>query len=690
MSDVVLFTPLVEKTAQENLDAFIDLCRNKLAVFGKDLPFNDFVWDVTDFVQARGKVSRKRIHFSSWDTVDGRLQCAMPEPFVSFAKAYVRYQQGFRPVIDQNARVAPLRAICVALNEIERTSPVDVEGHVLNRAAQLLEERCEPERAYRLGRQLQIISQFLTDKRLVKTSLNWQSHIKRPTDTQRVGKEFDKRRHERLPSVADLDAVAEAYRRAKEPEDVIITSIAAIMCSTPDRIAEILTLRVDCEYQDRLPDGQEVYGLRYWPAKGADPMIKYVIPSMTDLVKDAIARIRLHTESPRALAQWYEHNPTRLYLPERLEHLRGKELVLEQVSEILYGTPDFLTEARSWLAYRKVNKRGPSIDNLMISFANLEKAVIDQLPRTFPFLDKGLGLRYSEALCVVPLFFFNQQKRTLSFGLNSATHEHVSDGLGARLEDGISSVFSRLGITDPDGEPIRINTHKFRHYLNTLAMQGGLSELDIAKWSGRKDVRQNRAYDHVSARDKLALIRDAVGDQSKMFGPLGHAPSVPSITRDEFANLKVMNAHTTEFGYCTHDFASTPCQKYLDCLNCNELVCIKGDEARETNIRRQLDEIRDLLAAARKGVEEGAYGADRWLQHQTQTLQRLEELSAIFDNPMVQRGAVIQLKHLPSTSRLTQAGQVLGMDLSSQSGELQGAALLASLGAKGSLFGEHE
>lgn len=691
MSDLVLFKPLAEKTAQENLDAFIDLCRNKLAVFGKDLPFDDFIWDITDTsVQSKGKNSRKRILFSSWDTVDDPSPRSMPEPFVAFAKAYVLYQHGLKSIVDQGVRVAPLRAICAALTEIEKVSPLDIDGHVLNRAAQLIKDRNKPERAYRLGLQLQAISQFLTKKRLVKTPLNWKSHIKRPSDTQRVGKEFDERRKEKLPSATDLDAVAQAYRLAKEPGDVIITSIAAIMCSTPDRISEILTLRADCEHHDRLPDGQEVYGLRYWPAKGADPMIKFVIPSMTDLVKDAIARIRQHTESSRALARWYEANPTRLYLPEHLEHLRGVGLTLEQVSEVVFGGPDSVDEARAWLNYRKLRTSGTQMKDALIPFADLEKAIIDSLPNNFPFLDKGLGLKYSEALCVVPPYIFNQKRRTLFFSLASVKHGQVTDGLGASLEFSKSSVFSRLGISGLNGEPIRINTHKFRHYLNTLAMQGGLNELDIAKWSGRKDVRQNRAYDHVSARDKLALIRDAIGDQSKMFGPLEHAPSVPSIKRDEFANLKVMNAHTTEFGYCTHDFASTPCQKYVDCLNCNELVCIKGDEVREANIRRQLEETRDLLAAARKGAEDGAYGADRWVQHQTQTLQRLEELSAILDNPMVQHGAVIQLKHLPSASRLTQAGQALGMDLSSQSTVSHGSALLASVGMTGSLFGDDD
>ncbi len=202
MSDVVLFKPLAEKTAQENLDAFIDLCRNKLAVFGKDLPFDDFIWDITDTsVQSRGKSSRKRILFSSWDTVNDPSPRSMPEPFVAFAKAYVRYQHGFKPIIDQVPRVASLRAICAALTEIEKVSPSDVDGHVLNRAAQLIKDRNEPKRAYRLGRQLQAISQFLTEKRLVKIPLNWKSHIKRPSDTQRVGQEFDERRKEKLPVI---------------------------------------------------------------------------------------------------------------------------------------------------------------------------------------------------------------------------------------------------------------------------------------------------------------------------------------------------------------------------------------------------------------------------------------------------------------------------------------------------------
>jgi hypothetical protein len=675
LPEIVQFKPLAESDAESNLVAFVDLCKHNLSVFGNSLPFDEHVWDVSDYVKAKGKANSNRIYFSSWETVNAKLPQPMPEPFASFAKAYLRYQHAYRPIIDHSARVAPMSAICEALGEIGLVSPVHINSHILNRASQLIVAKNSPARAYRLGQNLQRIAAFADENRFVKVASRWRNPIGRPGDSARVGKEFEDRRQQKLPSAEDLGAVAQAYRLAKEPEDLIVTSIGAIMCSTPDRIAEILTLPAECEHCDRLPDGKEVYGLRYWPAKGAAPMIKWAIPSMVDLVKDAVARIKVHTESARGLARWYEEHPSDLYLPAHLEAHRGEALSGTQAAELIYGNGAYREETLALLKFHKLCPTGIRISELKVEFQILQDFVLSRLPKNFPFLDKKAGLKYSDALCVMHKYEFNQQRRTIRCLFESISHGQVSNGLGGGARHGKSSVFSRLGVVDANGVPFVINTHKFRHYLNTLAMHGGLDELDLAKWSGRKDVRQNRAYDHVSARDRLAMIRKSIGDSSNMFGSLGWAPSVPSITRDEFANLKVTTAHTTEFGYCTHNFTATPCQLHLDCLNCNELVCIKGDETREINIRRQLEETRELLRIAQKGGETGAYGAGRWVDHQTQTLQRLEELCAVFDSPTVQRGAVIQLKHLPTVSKLVQAAQTRGMDLSG--GRLQqGESLL--------------
>jgi len=188
-----------------------------------------------------------------------------------------------------------------------------------------------------------------------------------------------------------------------------------------------------------------------------------------------------------------------------------------------------------------------------------------------------------------------------------------------------------------------------------------MSQLDIAKWSGRVNVRQNKTYDHQSDRDVLAMIRAAVGGDGRMFGPLLKSHDVTLIPRDEFGRLKVPTAHTTEFGYCIHDFTMLPCQIHSDCLNCDEQVCIKGDLSREANVRRHQKETRVLLAEAERAEAEGYAGANRWVEHQRLTLSRLDQLCAIFDDANVPEGAVIRAAAVIPASRLDQAASQRGL-----------------------------
>ena len=176
-----------------------------------------------------------------------------------------------------------------------------------------------------------------------------------------------------------------------------------------------------------------------------------------------------------------------------------------------------------------------------------------------------------------------------------------------------------------------------------MAQAGGLSQLDIAKWSGRKNVKQNAAYDHVTPGQMIQKIRDAIGDESTMFGPLAELSKKTLIPRDEFARLVVPTAHTTELGYCIHDYTMSPCQVHMDCINCRDLVCVKGDAEKERRLRIQLDEAIYLLRQAEEATKEQYYGSDRWLDHHTSTVERLSELLSIIDNPAVPMGAVIQL-----------------------------------------------
>jgi hypothetical protein len=115
------------------------------------------------------------------------------------------------------------------------------------------------------------------------------------------------------------------------------------------------------------------------------------------------------------------------------------------------------------------------------------------------------------------------------------------------------------------------------------------------------------------------------------------------VSRSEFGGLGLKAAHTTEYGWCAHDFASEPCQLYRDCINCEEQECIKGNEQKEANLRQLQAETKYLLGQAREALSDEEYGSDVWVNHQRKTLERIDSLLAILEDPSVPVGARIRL-----------------------------------------------
>lgn len=657
MAEIVVFQSRRELGARANMERFIQLAREDLRVFGDDLDFGAMTWDLSGHIHLKARSNAVRAVFSSWETRNDRTPSPMPEPYLSFAKAFFRYQHGMRPTKAISQRLAALRSIAAALNEQGTADTTRIDSGTLNRAAQYIVNEFVAENAYRVGVQLEMIAEFLDANTLCHVPIQWKNTIPRPAAADiRVGEEFDARREEKLPSADELDALARAYRAAEDPRDVVLTSIAALLCSTPDRINEVLRLRVDCDLKDERHGQQQRYGLRYWPSKGADPMIKWVIPSMVSLVEEALQRIRKHTDAARSVAAWYEAHPNSLYLPAHLEHFRGSsEITMAELSEMLFVIPA-KGAGVSWCKQNKIPTSSQG-HKLTVSFSDVERALLKNLPKGFPIFDPDTELKYSQALCLTRRNFFHGRRGVYWSLIDPISIGAISTGLGNRTAYGFQSVFERLGFQDADGSPIAIRTHQFRHYLNTLAQQGGLSELDIAKWSGRATTRDNSAYNHVSDRDIQARIADLRSDGDGTSTQLAVNPRVSLIPRAKFKELNISAAHTTDFGFCAHDFAMSPCQLHMDCMNCNEQVCIKGDEVGEANARMRLEETRNLLLEAEAADRDGIYGASRWVEHQKLTMQRLEQLVSIFDNPSVPRGAVIRLSHVKPASRLQQAAE---------------------------------
>ena len=394
MGEIHHFLPRTNLNAAENLAAFIEACKTQLTVFSADLDFEALVWDVTVTSARRAQSKAQRITFCTLESV----ACAfhsdpMAAPYDSFARAYIRYQQGLRPTKNQHGRLAAHRVIEQVLREHRgdgKADPTLINADVLTRAAQLAREHFAPGAAYRIGVNIELIGQFLDEHGMTPAAIGWRNPIKRPEEGVRVGEDFERRRAQKMPSKAALEALAAAFNLATEPRDVILAAIGAVLMSVPARIAELLTLPLDCEAG--LPPGgdQALYGLRWWPAKGADPQVKYVIPSMVDTVKRAIDKLRRATAQARTVATWYETNPGALYLPPDLEHLRGRDLELDELST-LTGFAD----SHSFCSRHKIRPHGGKV-----RFDDVEAAILTRLPQDFPLFDRESGTPYSRALFV--------------------------------------------------------------------------------------------------------------------------------------------------------------------------------------------------------------------------------------------------------------------------------------------------
>ncbi|WGU38235.1 hypothetical protein [Phenylobacterium sp. NIBR 498073] len=214
--EVVYFSPRVELSALENLAGFIALARDQLTIFGRDLEWDAGSWDVTATTHASG-LGRTRMSFSGL----GQAARPMAVGIGDFARAYLRYQQGLNPIRGQQQRLAAFRALDAvgdfsSLQDVTRITPLHLDAAVEQIASHYSETG-----AYRIASQLEAIGRFLSDNSLVAMPFQWTHSLCRPSDTVRIGREYEDRRARKLPSQRALEAVAFAFRAADNPSDRI-------------------------------------------------------------------------------------------------------------------------------------------------------------------------------------------------------------------------------------------------------------------------------------------------------------------------------------------------------------------------------------------------------------------------------------------------------------------------------------
>lgn len=654
MDNIFVFTPRAGLDSKQNLAEFIQRCRLESTALGADLPFDDPCWDISGTVKNKGRNNKSRVIFSSYQAAKaGNELPTMSRFFLPFAQAYFRYSLGLRPNSSWSRIIGALRAIDEILCRRGCSGQINAITHdVLDEVRNLLLDDYSQSVAAQIAGEVQAISDFLIESELVQVKTRWLKGVKRPaTPDIRVGAAAEKARNEKMPSSRAIEAMAYLFINAVEADELYVGSTLALLHCAPQRINETVRLPVNCEVDSIDLNKTQHYGFRLPSSKEFEESVRWIVPTMANVARKAIQNLKAVSAPARQIAKWYEHDRTRVYLPESMEYLRNTSLLeLAEISQILYGTCDEVKKARNWCSREKVSAlKG------RFAFKDVEAAILAKLPDGFPYAQPGL--LFSEALFICRRFELDATLTTYNCLIDYVTSDQIASRIG---ESGsvVSSIFERFNLTEDDGTPVFVRSHQMRHYLNTLAQANSVTQIDIAMWSGRADIRQNRAYDHVSGESLLEKAREvALSQNSDVFGGDLNVRKVRIVARRDEATggLLHKSAHITDYGMCTHEYSTLPCQIHYDCLNCNSLVCVKGDNVKLANIIRLQDETEVLLAAAEEAEKDFAHGASRWVKHQRQTLEHIKKLISILTDSSIPEGAMVKLTGIKPASRLEQA-----------------------------------
>jgi hypothetical protein len=652
MAEIVHFKSKAELTALQNVVEFVRLCRDDLTALGADLPFDRNVWDISEHIESKGRTKAVRVVFSSLAAAKASKATPTMSPnFLPFAKAYFRYWQGLKPTTAWANRLAALRVLdSVLCDEGHNGDVTATTGDLLTQACNVVIQQYSAALAPKLAGALEDISNFLIANELAQMPTRWVKPIRKEREQGlRVGAVADAAREKKMPSAAAIEAMAHVFVHASEPLEVYLGSTLALLHCAPQRINETVRLRVGCEVEEPDSEGRIQYGLRWPGSKGYENSIKWILPTMVGVARLAIKRLLGVTAEARNIASWYEKNPTEIYLPEQIKSLRRKSwLKPSEVSSILFGDSDPVI-SEDWCIKNKVRKKDG-----IYSFADVQTNVLKRMPKAFPLAQPGL--KYSEALFIVRRFELDATLRMYTCLVDYLPYDQICSRLG-KSGSTVKTEFEVFNLTEDDGSPISLTSHQIRHYLNTLAQANHASQLDIAMWSGRADIKQNAPYNHTTPDQILSNTRElAIATNSPLFGGDLSVPKPRVIAiRDVSGVLRTGSAHITDYGMCTHDYAMPTCELHRDCLNCNELVCVKGDTVKTQNIRFVKDETENLLKEAELAESTSVYGASRWVTHHRETLEHCVQLLSILDNPLVEIGALVKLTGIQPASRIAQA-----------------------------------
>ncbi|MCS0112851.1 hypothetical protein NDJ00_01355 [Vibrio parahaemolyticus] len=704
MSNVLLFTPKHQIDFQKNYDDFIAFAKNDLSLF-EDIQFktpkgiiqNGWECDKWSWKTEKGK--KLTIVFGA--SQNHSKYTPFQPPFSDFAKAYVRYQQSLNKK-DSTTWASSLVFLYQALeehaahNDKSSVDIMNINNNVIDRVEQKIRSSDLGAGGKRnIGLSFEKVLKFIKEKRFKLDLQDWSNPFPRQSDASiKLDEKSRKEVEDKCPSDYQMLQVADAFHKAKTPRQKYFSSVCVMLMCHPSRNIELNGLAVNS--LQRSDKGR--WYLMWHPAKGGDPVRKWVPALLEDVVKQAFERLVEISAPARAAAKFAYDNPDLFMLASDSESAQDKPLTYNQFAKVMgfktgksergvnitwntYGSNvkwlnrliSDLNNVNNWKKdlcqgytilpnNEIVNRYTGKPTGIAIRFPSYRdlRSIIDKKYKTRGFPNYG-DMEVWDCITLTRDHEFHKEFAVKPFSWVHLGHGSLSDAIGS--DRGLESIFDELGITDEDGTPLKLNSHQFRHWLNTKLKLAGEADWLIAKWSGRADIKQNKAYDGRTEKQKSRLTQRighvtigsgvmTVAQANQLLEPYtAEAPPPPMVLHDLGLpiSLKALGvdrdgvAQFTGLGFCVHNYAESPCVKNGDCEVCNEHVCLKG-------VPHSLDELKTLealyeeqLRHAKAAAEDQVFGADRWVTALGFRLSKIKTLIFLLEDPKKADGAHVRI-----------------------------------------------
>lgn len=622
----VRYLSVVDDNCHLNTENFI--AAGRLCAIYDWIDFDSSEWNITESRHQRGHKQRDiYLNFTAHKTPDdsgkqvGR-EFSNESQFSETTKAFIRLraQLGGQGPSNQVEMLIAFRYLYDVLKDDDYDLKLLTREHLDNAALQVA-RREKPDSRYRRIQKLEEIARVLDSNRLVTAQLDWRcSWNAKPDGRSPDHLEGEEARHPKLPKDGVLEAVARLYKTIPTEAwaDRVRICFVALLPIVGFRIGELLTLPAS-RVQTEEDTGRKY--LVYYPEKGAPPQKKWLLTAGGILAEEMIDEIINLTTAPRGVAAWLHDHPGCINVEFPSD---GGTVSLSDVQGLL-GIGSY-SGARQFVMG---GGRGLKVERGRVAKADLVASLRAETYTKPICVVEGTGeaLYAKDALACAFKHAFHSEKITLNYAVVPISEQQISDFICGRT--GMANVFERYGIEGPDGSTLRVSSHAFRHWLNDCYDRGGLSDVEQAVYFGRRNPKDNRAYQHKSPQERVRAAREAL-KKGTMKGPVAdRIQGLPLAKQDAILAARVQAVHVVPGGACFHQLSQFPCPNQMACKNgCGDFHWQTDDEVqtKELEFERALLEV--AIETAKREVDEESCGADVWLQHNITKLEQVTKCIA--------------------------------------------------------------